>query len=565
MLESLHVKNLALIDETEVLFTKGLNILTGETGAGKSIIVGSVNMALGAKADKEVIRSGAEYALIELLFTLNSHQEKAITDMELPLEEDGTLLIQRKILPTRSISKVNGETVTASQLRELASCLIDIHGQHDHQSLLKPARHMEILDDYAGIPMQQARGELKVSLSNFQTIKKELESKDGDEIYRKREMELIQFEVEEIAGAELIPGEDEEAERTYRRMVNAKRIKEGLYTAHDLTGYDTGEGAGENIGRALREIKNAAVYDDHMTELVEQLQDIDGLLNDFNRALSDYQETLDFDEQQFTETENRLNTLNHLKSKYGATLQEVLIYQQKKQERLQKLQDYEQYQQKLQEQLKAEKQKVLQACAVVSSLRQQAAKDLQEQLTAAMIDLNFLTVVFRIHVMPEEEHITAEGYDKVDFMISTNPGEELKPLQQVASGGELSRIMLAFKTVLADKDDINSLIFDEIDAGISGRTAWKVSEKLGTLGRNHQIICITHLPQIAAMADSHYVIQKDNAKDRTTTSIHRIQDEESIRELARLLGSEHITEAVLTNAREMKELAEKSKNIEMKN
>lgn len=560
MLESLHVKNLALIDEAEVTFTDGLNILTGETGAGKSIIIGSVNLALGAKADKEFIRTGAEYALVELVFSLNDRQNQMLKEMELPIEEDGTLILQRKIGLTRSTSKVNGETVSTGQLKALATVLLDMYGQHEHQSLLNPRKHKEMLDEYAGNAIKELKTELADIYSEYLKTKSELSANSVDDVARKREADLLLFEVNELENAALLPGEDESLEKDYRRMVNAKKITEVVFTVHGLTGYEHNGSAGEVIGRAFRELKGVSAYDEEARELCDQLAEIDSLLNDFNRSMADYRDSLVFDGEEFIRIEERLNVINRLKDKYGNTYELMMQALSDKSARLEQLSNYEEYVQKLNRTLSEQKKQILSLCAGISAKRKEAAQELTRKLTGALVDLNFLDVDFEIMVAPDEECFDRDGYDTITFLISTNPGEAKRPLQQVASGGELSRIMLAFKSVFADEEGTDTLIFDEIDTGISGRTAWKVSEKLGQLSDGHQIICITHLPQIAAMADTHFLIEKQVSNERTVTRIHRLWEEESLSELARLLGSGNVTEAVLTNAREMKDMANKVKS-----
>lgn len=559
MLVSLHVKNLALIDEEEIYFGEGLNILTGETGAGKSVVIGSVNLALGAKADKELIRTGAEYALVELVFQLDEKQGKKLREMEFFPEEDGTFIIQRKIMPARSVCKVCGETVGAKQLQEIAEALIAIHGQHENQTLLSKKRHREILDDYAGKKARDGRKKVNAFYQEYLRLQKELEEGGTDEAARERDAALLRFEIKEIEEAKLTAGEDEELERDYRKMVNSRKIREAVYGAYRMTGEGAGESAGENIGRALREIRGVSSYDEALTDLEALLGDIESLLNDFNRQMADYLESLEFDETEFARTENRLNLLNHLKSKYGKNMEEVLAYKQRGEEKLNLLENYEIYRQQTEQKFGEAKQGLEEACGKLSGCRAKYAKELGKQLKQALQELNFEDVKFEIQVRPQPGHFTAEGFDDVEFMISTNKGESLKPLSQVASGGELSRIMLAFKTVLADKDEIPSLIFDEIDTGISGKTAWKVSEKLGILGRDHQIICITHLPQIAAMSDIHFLIEKGVKGGRTVTTIKKIAGREDLEELARMLGGAQITDAALENAREMKELARNTK------
>lgn len=558
MLQSLHVKNLALIDETEVFFGGGLNILTGETGAGKSIIIGSINLALGAKADKEMIRSGAEYGLVELVFSLeNPAQIRAVRELELPIEE-GQIILQRKIMENRSQCKVCGETVTARQLRQLADILIDIHGQHEHQSLLRPARQLEILDAYAGTALAEKKDKLREVYGQYREKKRELSESEVDEETRKRECSLAEFECREIEEAALVPGEDEEVEKAYRRMSNARKIREAAAAAHGLCGYED-SGAGSAIARAIREVKTVSAYDETLQEYERQLLDIDALLNDYNRGMAEYLSELEFDAGQFEQTQDRLNLINHLKSKYGNTVEEIQEYQVRAQETIDKYQDYDAYRAKLSEETAALEKKALKLAQEISDLRAQNAQTLAAQMRQALSDLNFEQAVFEIQVEGAEERLNENGFDQVVFLISTNPGEPVRELAQVASGGELSRIMLAFKTVLADKDEIETLIFDEIDAGISGRTAWKVAEKMGILGKGHQLICITHLPQIAAMADTHYMIQKQVVDNRSITTIKALGQKESVEELARMLGGDEITESALKNAEEMKELAEKNK------
>ncbi len=558
MLQSLHVKNLALIDEAEVIFGEGLNILTGETGAGKSIIIGSINLALGAKADKELIRSGAEYALVELIFTVEEPKQiEAVQELELPME-DNQIILQRKIMQGRNVCKVCGETVTARQLKQLAEILIDIHGQHEHQSLLKPARQLEILDAYAGDKILSHKESLKELYRQYRQAAEELADNDMDEETRKREAALAEFEYQEITEANLKPGEDEEAEQIYQKLVNGQKIKEAAATAHALCGYEE-TGIGNSVGRALKEIRSVSSYDESLREFEQQLLDIDSLLNDYNRGMADYLSGLDFDAELFDRTERRLNLINHLKSKYGKTIEDILVYCDKAEQVLEKYRDYDAYRIELAKNADILKEKVLTACKKISDIRSRSAKALSKEMKKALVDLNFQDVAFEIQVSSSEEALTGNGYDKAAFMISTNTGEAPRELSQVASGGELSRIMLALKTVLADKDEIETLIFDEIDTGISGKTAWKVSEKMGILAGGHQLICITHLPQIAAMADKHFCIEKRVEDKRSVTGIRPLGEEESVEELARMLGGASITENVRNNAKEMKDLARNTK------
>lgn len=555
MLLSVHVKNMALIEEAEVEFTSGLNILTGETGAGKSILLGSVNLALGAKADKDMIRSGAEYAQVELVFTAEEGILRKLEEMELPAEED-CVTISRRISGTRSVSRINGETVSARQIKELAELLLDIHGQHEHQSLLNKRKHLEILDAYAGSEAFSLLDEVGRLYRERNRIKEELDGQSMDESARRRELELLEFEAQEIEEAKLREGEDEELENKYRRMLNSRKINEALGSVYRLTDGEE-EGAISLLGRAVRELGSVASYDEALGDLSSQLMETEALLNDFNRELSDYQEKMEFDGADFMAVEQRLNQVNHLKEKYGRNISDVLEYGEEIQRKIEKLNDYENYMQKLSGDYE-EAQKALQkACDALSKLRKAKAPGLAETLKKALEELNFLSIGFEVSI--KEKEISTDGGDEVEFLISTNPGEALKPLGMVSSGGELSRIMLGVKTVLADKDEVDTLIFDEIDAGISGRTAWKVSEKLDTLSKAHQVILITHLPQIAAMADTHFLIEKETDGSSTATDIRRLSRQGITEELARLLGTDGLSDAAISNAEELMTQASKIK------
>lgn len=552
MLQSLHVKNLALMEETEVEFGKGLNILTGETGAGKSLLIGSVNLALGAKFEKDMLRKGAENALVELVFQTDSSKVVSkMRDMDLEPEEDGTIIISRKMQPGKSVCKINGETVTARQIKELAEVLIDIHGQHEHQSLLHKKKHLEILDSFCGEELEQPLTSVAKKFAECRRIRETIAEEAMDEEQKAKEQALAEFECREIEEAKLIPGEDEELEQQYRRMTNSKKITESLGESYHYTGNDSEGGAGSALSRALRAIRSVTMYDERLEQLEQQLSEVDSLLSDYNRDVADYLSDCEFDGEDFRKVEDRLNTINHLKGKYGKQIEDVLAYGESRQQLLTKLADYDAYMQKLEKELIACEDRLREACEQVSEIRSRNAKVLETKLKDALIHLNFLTVEFEVAVRSGQQ-ITSKGFDDVEFLISTNPGESLKPLNQVASGGELSRIMLAIKTVLAGRDDIDTLIFDEIDAGISGKTAWKVSEQLDQVGVSHQVICITHLPQIAAMADVHFVIEKSSQEDNTITDIRKMDEEESLAELARLLGSDSLTEAALSNAKEMR-------------
>lgn len=550
MLVSLHVKNLALIAETEVHFKEGLNILSGETGAGKSIIIGSINLALGAKADKDLIRNGAEYALVELVFCVEDEEIlHALQKLEIPVEDDGLVIIQRRIQPNRSTFKICGETVVQKQIKAVSELLIDIHGQHENQSLLYKKNHMEILDAFSGTALLQVKEALRADYSAYMDIKRELGGLNTDEGERAKELSLAEFEYNEIEEAALREGEDEELEALYKKMSNSRQIVEAAGRAYQLTG-NAEQSAADMVGHAVRDLRSVEGYDEKAKALADELENIDALLNDFNRGIAEYMTDMEFDAQTFADTEERLNTLNHLKLKYGGSIKDVLAYQTKLAEKIEKLQNADAYKAELEKKLDKKLTELNALCKKASDIRSKEAKRLAKEMTDALMDLNFLDVQYEIQVRGEQE-LSASGYDDVEFMISTNPGEPLKSLGNVASGGELSRIMLALKTVLASRDKIPTMIFDEIDAGISGKTAWKVSEKLGRISRSHQVICITHLPQIAAMADTHFMIAKQVVDNTTVTDIHEMSESQAVDELARMLGGDELTDTVRENAREL--------------
>ena len=413
MLTHLHVKNLALIREAEIDFTEGLNILTGETGAGKSIVIGSVSLALGGKVSREMVRPGADYGLAELVFLVNREKQKEkLLELGITPEED-QVIISRKISDGRSINKINGETVTLSQLRETASLLIDVHGQHEHQSLLQKKKHLEILDEFAKEELGPVKEKLAGAFQNWKKLKKQLQEAQMDEESRLREISLLEFETDEIGKAELVPGEDEELERRYRRMTNARKLMEAAGSAYALTGYEEESGAGAVIGRAVRELQSAASFDEELSGLASLLSDVDGLLNDFNREMSDYLTSLEFDEKEFSETEERLNLLNYLKSRYGHTLEEILAYQEKQEQRLAALQDYDRYLQDLEAQLKKAEEELQDLCAEASGIRQRYGKMLCEKIKEHLIDLNFLNVEFEM-AFEELPEYTAQGKDSAE-------------------------------------------------------------------------------------------------------------------------------------------------------
>ena len=563
MLVHLHVRNLALIEDIEVEFGPGLNILTGETGAGKSILLGSMQLILGGRSAKDMIRTGASSALVELLFQVeNPRAEASLRELGVETSE-GQVLLTRKLMDGRSINKINGETCTVAQMKAAASCLLDIHGQHEHQSLLYQDKQLEILDIYGKEEIFPAKDKVQTAYKKYRDCKRQLDELDIDEEQRNRERAFLEFEINEIESAQLVSGEDEELEKRYCKLNNGRKILETLQGVRDLTGYESGQGAGESVGNAVREISRVTEYDTQLDSMASALQEIDGLLNDFNRELASYVDDLNFDDEAFYETEKRLDTINGLKAKYGRTIEDIQEYCLKQKQKLENLDKYEERFHEAEENLKKSREELETVSHKLSVIRQKYSQMLTDKITEGLKDLNFLDVQFQITFCRRKEY-TAGGFDDIEYEISTNPGESLKPLGKIVSGGELSRIMLAIKAILADRDQIETLIFDEIDTGISGRTAQKVSEKMALIGRCHQVLCITHLPQIAAMADTHFEIEKHQKDNETITEIHPLEGDDSVRELARLLGGAELTQAVFDNAKEMKELAQVHKNTRLK-
>ena len=555
MLLNIHIKNMALIDEIDINFSDNLNILTGETGAGKSILIDSVMLALGGKTPKDFVRKDAGYGLGELLFLVEQEEIKEqLALMDIPDLDDGQLILSRKIIGNRSVSKVNGENVTLSRLRDIACIMLDLHAQHENQSLLVESNHLKLLDRYGHEEISPIKEQIKVIYNDYSLIKKELLEQTMNEEEKKRKLDLLTFEKNEIENARLKAGEDEEIEVLYDKALNGKNIAESL---NNVTCLLDGE-VSASVDRAIRELTAVSGYDVELSSMCDTLSTVSDLISDTCRNARDYLDGNTFSEEEFRTLEDRLNEINHLKAKYGKTIDAILKYGENLEEEYDRLVNQEQYIDELKSKLAKAEAKLEKLCDKLTGIRKSKADILSGSIIKALNDLNFLDVRFDM-VFEALDDYTADGKDRAYFIISTNVGEEMKPLSSVASGGELSRIMLAIKSCLADVDRIPTLVFDEIDVGISGRTAQMVAEKICTISRKHQVICITHLPQIAAMADHHYLIEKHVVDGKTVTDIEKLDNDREIGELARLIGGAEITETVLLSAKEMKELAGKAK------
>ena len=556
MLRSIYVKNLALIDEEEILLEDGLNILTGETGAGKSILIGSVSAALGTGSLKDLVQEGAESASVELTFETSSEEvSRLLEEMELP-QMDGLVLITRSWRNGRSISRINGETATVAKVREIAQRLIDIHGQHEHQSLLYPKYHLELVDSFADKELLSRKEACRAHYRDWKETGRELEQALTDERDRVKQIDFLSYEISEIDDAALTEGEDAELEARFRRLSNAQKILETAGEAEQLTGSDNG--ALRDLSTASGLLARISSLDDALQDMSTMLVQLEDLCMDFNRSLNAFLDDFQYDERELDEIAGRLDLINRLKMKYGKTIPDILQYRDTQSEALARLQDYDAYVAGLKSRLQESEKKLREDCAAITVLRKKSAGELAEQIRESLEELNFLDVRFEIACSPLKE-MTENGADDVVFLISTNPGMAPRPLQSVASGGELSRIMLGIKTVMAAKDSVGTMIFDEIDTGISGRTAQKVSEKMAKLASARQVIAITHLAQIASMADTHFLIEKQVEEGITRTHVRKLKEQEITGELARILGGAKITDTVLKSAEEMKRLASAGK------
>ena len=553
MLRSLRVKNLALIREAEVETGAGFNVLTGETGAGKSLLLGSVGLAMGGRAGRELFGESGQDVLVELVFDQIPDTLAAVLKAH-DIPEEGELILTRKITAGgRSVCRINAETVSVSFLKEVSAHLIQIHGQREHEVLLDKRQHLKFLDAYGKKALGERPKQLKQCYQRYTESVRTLEEAQTDEESRNREISFLEYEINEIEAARLVPGEEETLEARFRTMSHAQKIMEALSMCLGLTG-DGQTSASEQTGRAMRELLSVSSYDERIEGLTEQLGGIESLLADFNQDCAALLSDMDFGEEAFYEVENRLNEIHRLQSKYGSSIEEILKALEEKTERLEQLNHYNEYLAALQAEASLAKKELESLCREVTDIRKETAVRFSKAMKENLSELNFPQVLFETEVSQAKD-FSASGADEVRFLISTNPGEGVRPLDRVASGGELSRIMLAFRTLLAEADDVRTLIFDEIDSGISGRTAQKVAEKMHETAAHHQIICITHLPQIAAMGDQHFLIEKAVRDEKTRTEITRLSEEAQVRELARMLGGAEITDAVLENAREMKMMA----------
>ena len=545
MLDRLLVKDLALIEKSVVEFSGGLNVLTGETGAGKSILLGSIQLALGQKANKDLIRHGKEQTIVELDFSLTAEEVRRIQALEEDLElEEERLLIRRKISEKKSDIRVNDLGLTLAKLREITGGLLDLHGQHEHQSLLREGSHLEIIDGFRKKQGGKLLEEVADAYHLLQEKKKALQKFSLKEEERTRELDFLDFEIQELEDAHLSEGEEAELTKEYSLYENMDRLKSLLLSAKEsLEEMD--------FHRPIQAVEEAKDFDESLKGLSDSLYDLEAVGEDCLRSLDHYLDHAEVDEEKLFTLGERLEQIRRVMMKHGGTEAKALAALAKKEERRTFLLDYEKDEEKAKKAIVEQEKFLREKAVLLSKERQEDAKVLAKQIQGEMQEMGFLDTKFEFHFQEKKEP-TEKGLDEVEAYVSLNPGEPLRPLREVGSGGELSRIMLSIKTVLADTDGVSTLIFDEIDTGISGRTAEKVGEKLQKIAKNHQVILITHLPQIAAKADHHFLIEKTVEEGATHTRIHPLEEKESIEELARLLGGDEISEASLENARELK-------------
>lgn len=554
MLTNIHIENYALIDCLDIDINEGLNIITGETGAGKSIILGAIGAALGAKINSDVIRAGEEYSFISVSFHINDADKlKALTELDAVDLSDGDIIVTRKIFPARSVFKINGVTVSAAQVRSLSSLIIDIHSQRDNLLLLKTENQLKLVDSFGDDEFRKLMDRQKSLYEEYTECNSKLANIGDDASLREREISLLQYEIKEIEEASLTVEEDEELEEKFSKMSYLEKIRRGV--AESLQSLESGDvNSIDLLGKAIKSLGDAINYDKDLVQIYDALKEAESILSDASGDLYSYIENNEMDEEEFARITNRIDLYSTLKRKYNGSVKGILEALDEKIERLDTLINSDEYITKLKDRINELIDEINQVCQSLHDKRVGIAEHLQSLIMSEMTDLNFNNVQFLIEVR-KNDTFSSNGYDSVEFLISLNSGEDVKPLKNIASGGEISRIMLAIKSVIADRDITGTMIFDEIDTGISSRTAQYVAEKMHNISKSHQIICITHLPQIAAMADTHFYVYKEVSDNKTITCMRELDEESQINELARFLGGSKITENVMENAKEMKQLA----------
>ncbi len=570
MLLQLNIRDIALIDEVSIELESGLNILTGETGAGKSIIIDSINAVLGDRVSREVIRTGSEKALVEAVFQVDPEQIKEIMDeMGMEPEEDGTLILSREIAQSgRNTCRINGKMVAASFMKLIGERLIDLHGQYDNQSLLKTDSHIELLDSFGGESIRAIKHEYFSILERYKEVKTKLKELAGDPGERERKMDLLRFQIDEIRKAKLKATEDEDLRKQKTMLANAEKISNSLSLAYSLitSGESGGKPALDALNEAVSHLDNVSQLDDTYNDLHRRLQDFIYQIGDLSDDLRGAFENVESNPDLLEQIEERLDLIYRLKRKYGSSISEVHQYCEAAEEQFAQIESNEKSTALLGDAKKKLEEQLYDASRRLNTQRHEAASILEDKIGQQLDDLEMKKSRFHVDIRFDdgldalgERKFTQHGLDRIEFLISANPGEPLKPLARIASGGEMSRVMLAIKTILAEIDQIPTMIYDEIDNGISGKAAQKVGEKLSYISRGHQVICVTHLAQIACMAEHHYLIEKIMEENSTKTIVKKLNDKEIIKEISRLIGSGEASAISLKYAEEMIANAKKTR------
>lgn len=562
MITDLNIENFAIIDRISISFESGLNIITGETGTGKSIVVDAINLLLGERADRSFIRHGQEKARIEAVFE-DSYDKKVGSLLEsygIECEEDGLLLVSREIYSSgRSLARINGRAATLTMLRELVPRLLDIQSQNENQKLLLSENQLEIIDIICGAEVAELKRQIKEGYMSLKAVERKIEKLSGDEMEKERKIDLLKFQIEEIECADLKAEEEENLTFEYKKLQANEDIESSLERAKVELSDGSGEASiMERVYQLHTGFSKVEGYDEKLKSFSEETLAIYYQIQELARDIVDYSLGIDYPENSLEEVGRRLDQINNLKRKYGNTVEEVLEYKDGVSKELELLYDLDNEIERLKSEKRLLEEKLLGLSKGASEIRKSHSVKFQESIERELRELNMEDSIFEVR-FSERDGFSETGIDRVDFMISTNLGQPIKAISKVVSGGELSRIMLAFKNILAEKDDIATLVFDEIDAGISGRTAQLVGEKIKSVSHLHQIICITHLPQIAAMADVHFRITKGSFNELTTAEVKKLGHDEKVDEITRLIGGVSLTDTSRKHAAEMLELSSKLK------
>ncbi len=560
MLSLLHIENIAVIESADIQFDQGFNTLTGETGAGKSIVVDAIGAVIGGRTSRDLIRTGAKSALVNALFTALP-ELPWFTENGLTPDEDGNLMIQREIQPDgRNVCRLNGRPITVAQLRALGRQLLNIHGQHDGQQLLDESCHLDYLDSFGGTAPQLE--EYRNAFHAFNAIRREMSALEMDEAEKARRIDSLTFQIGELERAELRPGEDEELTQRRELLRNAGKLIDAVERAHfALSGDESQEGAASLIEEAEDAMVTAGDMSPQAAALAAQLSELRANADDLAEPVRDLRGEFDFEPGELDEIESRLDVIYRLKKKYGSTVEEMLDYLERSRRELDDIQYSTDTLARLEKRRDKALKEAQKKAQLLSQARVQAGEALQNRIQTELAQLDMPKVRFQAEFQPKggEFGLDETGMDEVQFLMSANVGEDLKPIQKIASGGELARIMLALKNVLAENDQVGTLVFDEVDTGVSGRAAQKVAEKLADVARSKQVLCVTHLPQLAAMADTHFSVEKGERKGRTFTQVETLDRQRRKEELARLTSGEHVTVASLESAGELLDAAERYK------